>query len=249
MFLSKKLIIYGRKPVLETLESGAGIEKIFLAKNTTGDFAQKVRLYSAEKNIPLQYVPNAKLNSLTNNNHQGIIAYRSVIEYYNIEDILPGIYEKGELPFFLILDRISDVRNFGAIGRTAYGAGIHAIIIPHSGSALINADAVKTSAGALNSIPVCRSEDLLQTTSYLQSNGIRILAAESGSDRFAFQADLKQPIAIIMGSEDEGIQKGLLELSDEIISLPIIQGFDSYNVSVAAGMLLYEGFKQRMENK
>jgi 23S rRNA (guanosine2251-2'-O)-methyltransferase len=249
MPVKQKWLIYGRKPVLEALEEGSGLEKIFLSKTVKGEYAATIRDFCNKKSIPLQYVPNEKLKRFTPGNHQGIVALKAVISYYQLEDIVPHVYENGEDPLLLILDGITDVRNFGAIARSAWCAGVHAIVLPYKGSALVTADAVKTSAGALQHIPVCRYPELTDAILFLKQNGISIMAATGHSDHLIYKEQFTKPVAIVMGSEDQGIQNDILKIADAEISIPVPGEFDSYNVSVATGIILYEAVRQRLSDK
>lgn len=238
--------IFGLRPVIEAIESGKTIDKLFVQKGLQGDIFSQLRKLITEYDIPTSYVPVEKLNRLTGKNHQGIYAFLSPIEFDSIENVLPQIYEKGKTPFLLILDRVSDVRNFGAIARTAECVGIDAIVIPSKGSASVNADAIKTSTGALYNIPVCKEANLKKTVEYLQQSGIAMVAASEKSDKFLYDADFTGPIAIIMGSEEDGISDNLLKISDNIIKLPMAGQTASLNVSVACGAILYEAVRQRI---
>ena len=241
----KPVVIKGIHAVEEALTAGKTIEKIFIQQGNRGATISSLIKIARGKEIPVQNVPEKKLQQL-GAAHQGIAAVISPISFFKTEDIIAQAYELGELPLLLICDRITDVRNFGAIARTALAAGAHAIIIPQTETASINPEAVKSSAGALMKLPVCREKNLVQAIKQLKLNGIQILAAESTASKFIFEADLKIPSAIIFGSEGEGISKDLLKLADEIVKLPMGEKFDSYNVSVAAGMILYEAMKQRL---
>jgi len=196
--------------------------------------------------VPFQYVPREKLNKLTHQNHQGIIAIVSPISYASIDTILPGIFESGRSPFLLILDKVTDVRNLGSIARTAECAGVDAIIIPSKGSAMINADALKTSAGALNKIPVCRNPDLKEVIVFLKESGIQILGATETAESNHFTPDYSLPIALIMGSEEKGISAEYLKLCDQTVKIHMPGDIGSLNVGVAAGIILFEVVKQRM---
>ena len=240
-----KSSIYGIHAIIEAIRSGKEIEKLFLSKQAGGELFKELFALARESNIPTQFVPNEKLNRMTSKVHQGAIAYTSEITFYKIEQILPGIYEKGEVPLLLILDSITDVRNFGAIVRTAECAGVHAIIIPVKGAATINADAVKTSAGALHTVPICREKSINQTITYLKQSGVQIIAATEKVDKLYFNSDFVLPTAIIMGSEDEGIQSSILVLADNAVKIPLVGSIASLNVSVATGILLFEAVKQR----
>ena len=244
--LKKTAIIYGLNPVLDAIVSGREIEKIFILKTIHQDKLHEIRNAALDRNIPFQFVPKEKLNKLTNQNHQGIIAVTSPIEYTNIENILPGLYESGEIPLLLVLDKVTDVRNLGSIARSAECAGVHAIIIPAKGSALINADAVKTSAGALTKIPVCRVNSMLDTLEFLKNSGIRIFATSEKAVQPYFKSQFTLPCAIVMGSEDKGIADEFLEVCDEQIQIPMPGTTQSLNVSVAAGIILFEVVRQRI---
>jgi 23S rRNA (guanosine2251-2'-O)-methyltransferase len=198
------------------------------------------------KDYPLPFVPTEKLDRITAGNHQGVIAYVAPIEYADIETLIEGKLEKGEKPLVLVLDRITDVRNFGAIARTAECQGVDAILIPSKGSALVSADAVKTSAGALNRIPVCKTDDLKNTLFYLQQCGMRIVACTEKSKIPLYEVNLRGPVAIILGSEENGITSDLLNLSDIKARIPLRGEIASLNVGVAAGMILYEKTRQEL---
>jgi 23S rRNA (guanosine2251-2'-O)-methyltransferase len=245
----KQTLIYGKHPILEAFDSGNPIEKIFVQQNAHGDWLVKIRSLAEQSNIPLQTVPLPKLNRLTRNNHQGIVGILSHIQYYYVEDILPSIYERGEIPLFLLLDGITDVRNFGAIARTALGMGVHAIVIPKKGAASINADAIKTSAGALNKLPVCREKNLLSAVRYLQLNGITLVAADARGTQELAGCDLTVPTGIVIGSEDTGIEESIIRRVDEMVKIPISEKLESYNVSVSAGIILYETQRQRNKSQ
>lgn len=242
----KSTLIFGRHPVLEAIDAGKNLEKFFLQNGIEKDFQKKILQLSREKNIPLQFVPIEKLNRLTKGNHQGIVAFLSLIDSYKLEDVLPHIYDRGETPLFLLLDNITDVRNFGAIARTAEGAGVHALVIPEKGSAQINAEAIKASAGALNKINVCREKNLLNAINFLKLNGIQIIATDSTAEKMIFDCDFKIPTAIILGSEGTGILPEILRKVDVIAKIPMSGTMESFNVSVACGMILYEAMKQRV---
>ena len=243
--MKKDNFIYGMHPILEALHSEREIEKIVVSTSLRGQSVGELRSLCEKKQVPLQYVPNEWFNKMPRVNHQGIIGYLSVIEYQPVEQILPMIYDKGETPFLLILDRITDVRNFGAIARTAECAGIHAIIVPSRGHALINSDAVKTSAGALNTIPVCREDNLKDTITYLKNSGLLIVAATEKAKSDYTDVEMTGPVALIMGSEEDGISPAYLEMCDVKIRIPLYGEIASLNVSVATGVVLYEIIRQR----
>jgi len=238
-------LIYGRHPVVDAARSGAPIDKIFLQQGTRGELEKELRHLCRELDIPLQVAPKERLDKFTKGNHQGVLAFLSLITYHRIEDVLPGVYEQGEVPLLLMLDGVTDVRNFGAIARSAECCGVHAIIIPQKGSAQINADAMKASAGALSKIPVCREGSLVNVVNYLRSSGVRLLAADLEAKRPVFQTDLTVPVALVMGAEDEGISHAVARMMDERFIIPQKGSTDSFNVSVAAGIALYEVLRQR----
>ncbi len=243
-----KNYVYGIRSIIEAIRSGKEIDKLLLSKQAGGGLFKDLFALARENNIPTQFVPLEKLNKITFKNHQGAIAYISEISFYKIEHIVPALYEEGKTPLLLILDSITDVRNFGAIVRTSECAGVHAIIIPEKGSAPVNNDAVKTSAGALHSVPVCRVKSLNQTISYLKNSGIRIVVATEKVKNKYYESDFSLPTAIIMGSEDEGIQPGILLLADHTICIPLSGTIASLNVSVATGIVLFEAVKQRQNS-
>ncbi len=244
---SKTNEIFGIRACIEAIKSGKEIDKVLLKKGLQGELFHELFTLIKERAIPFQYVPIQKLNRITQKNHQGVIAFVSTIEYQNIENILPQLYEQAKVPLLLILDKITDVRNFGAIARTAECAGVNAIIIPIKGSALINSDAVKTSAGALLSIPVCRTENLKETIIFLKQSGIQVVAATEKTNEYYYDVDFKLPCAIVMGAEDKGISNDIIDLSDKTVKIPILGNIESLNVSVATAIIVYEAVKQRIE--
>ncbi len=243
----KEQMIFGVRALMEALDAGKEIEKVMLRSGTGSSeiFKELSRRIHLEK-IPFQYVPTEKLNSISRKNHQGVIAYISEIAYSEIDFILPSIFEKGETPLILMLDQVSDVRNFGAIARTAECAGVHAIVIPFKGGARITSEAVKTSAGALHFIPVCRQQDLGETLTYLKNSGLTVFAASEKAEKTLFEADLTVPAVIIMGAEDTGISSKLSLLVDTPLSIPLTGKISSLNVSVATGVLVFEAMRQRL---
>ncbi len=241
----RKDIIYGLRPVIEAVEAGKDIEKVFFKTGLKGDiFHSLVNLLNQQK-IPFQFVPVEKLNRISRINHQGVIALVSVITYLELEEVLTSLFEKGESPFILVLDNITDVRNFGAIARTAECAGVHAVLIPSKGAAMVGPDAIKTSAGALHTISVCRSANLSSSLEYMKNSGLRIIAATEKEGELFYNTDLTGPAALIMGSEDKGISGPLLSASDIMIKIPVFGNIGSLNVSAAASVLMYEFVRQR----
>ncbi|MBN1337876.1 MAG: 23S rRNA (guanosine(2251)-2'-O)-methyltransferase RlmB [Bacteroidales bacterium] len=239
--------IYGLNPVTEALRSGRQVEKILIRKGIQPSKSGPVMAIAKEFDIPVQFVPVEKLNSITRNNHQGIVAFFSGIIYQKTEELVISAFERGEIPIFLLLDRITDVRNFGSIARSAECAAVNGIIIPSRGSALITADAVKASSGALNHVPVAREPNLNSTVKYLKDSGIQLIAATEKADKPYDLADYTLPTAIIMGSEEDGISPELLSLSDTQVKIPVEGKTLSLNVSVAAGILIFEARRQRMQ--
>ena len=242
----KDNIIFGIRPLLEAIDAGKEVDKIMIQKGLRGELFQELMGRVRDMDIPVQMVPIDRLNRVTRKNHQGVIAYLSQINYFKIEQIMPGIYERGEMPFILVLDHLTDVRNFGAIARTAECSGVHAIVIPTKGSAAINEDAMKTSAGALNIIPVCRADKLENVIRFLKDSGLKVLAAsEKGTNNY-YQEDMNLPLALVMGAEDVGVSASILKSSDAFIGIPQVGKIGSLNVSVATGIILFEALRQRM---
>ncbi len=242
----KEDLIFGIRAVIEAIKSGKQIEKIVFKKGLQGELFNELYDISKNYNIPFQFVPIERINRISRKNHQGVIAYISPVSYHKIEDVVPQLYEDGKEPLLLILDGITDVRNFGAIVRTAECAGVNAVIIPDRNSVRITADAIKTSAGALLNVPVCRSTDIYKTIKFLQDFGIAVIGATEKADDFYFKANYKQPLAILMGGEDKGIKDSLLNITNENVKIPILGNIESLNVSVAASVIIYEVVRQRI---
>lgn len=238
-------MIFGIRAVIEAIQAGKEIDKVLIKKGLIGDLFKEMFDLLRIHQVPFQYVPIEKINRISRKNHQGVLAFVSPVALQRIEDIIPTLYEDGKTPLILVLDQVTDVRNFGAIVRSAECAGVHAIVIPDKGSARINADAVKTSAGALHLVPVCRTRSLKETVSFLKDSGLKMVAATEKSNEVYSNANLTGPIAIIMGSEDTGIDPRLLAMADQQVKIPILGQIESLNVSVAAGLLIYEVVRQR----
>ncbi|MDR0801668.1 23S rRNA (guanosine(2251)-2'-O)-methyltransferase RlmB [Fluviicola sp.] len=242
-------IIYGIRVVIEAIKNEIEINKILIQKGIDKDLFEELRTALTGKDYQLQYVPVEKLNKLTSNNHQGVVAFTSPVEYQNIEDLCDQWLSEGKEPCILVLDRITDVRNFGGIARTAACMGVNAILVPSKGSALVSADAIKTSAGALHTIPVCKTDLLKDSLFYLQQSGFQIVSCTEKSkisvENYAFFG----PTAIVMGSEENGISNDLLKMSDARLSIPMAGEIASLNVGVATGMILYERLKQMKATK
>lgn len=238
--------IFGIRAVIEAIQSGKTIDKIFLQKGLKGTLFQQLKELLEKEQIAISYVPTEKLNRLTKKNHQGVVANLSPIEYHHFEDLVLNTIESGNSPLFLVLDHLSDVRNFGAIIRTALCTGVSGIIIPKRGSVSVTADTVKTSAGAAFKVPICKVENLRDALFFLQSSGIKVIAATEKTDQLIYNISMTEPIAIIMGAEDVGIAPALLKTADEKAKLPMVGEIGSLNVSVACGVFLYEVLRQRI---
>ena len=239
-------LLIGRKPVLEALEQGASIEKLFLLRTASGEEISHIKQLARERNIPISQVPVEKLDGLTKAQHQGVIAWTSLLEYIDLQEAISFVVDKGETPLFLLLDGVTDVRNVGAIARSALCCGAQGLILPTSNAASLTEDAIKTSAGALRNIMLCRTPSVPQALDVLKLNGIQILGTYMKGSIPIYNADLKIPTTIVMGAEDTGISKDVIRRADQLISIPMAKAFDSLNVSVAAGMMLYEASKQRI---
>lgn len=237
--------IYGRHPVLDALKSGAAIDKVFLQDSIRGELEKELRLLCRERAIPMRMIPKDRLTQMVRGNHQGVVALQALVTYYRLEDVLPTIYERSEMPLILLLEGVTDVRNLGAIARTAEVCGAHAIVVGQKNTALINAEAMKASAGALATLPVCRERSLLGAIEYLQQSGIRVLASSLRAEKPLHELDISQPCAFLLGAEGRGISLALSRAADENFIIPQRGQTDSLNVSVAAGMMLYEAMRQR----
>jgi 23S rRNA (guanosine2251-2'-O)-methyltransferase len=242
---SKSGIIFGIHPVNEAIRSGKPIDKVLLKLGFKSETLPGLFPAMKDQNIPFQYVPLEKLNRLTGGNHQGIIALVSELEYTELDKLVPMLFDQGKLPVLVLLDSITDVRNLGALARSAECAGIDALIVPSKGSAQINADAIKTSAGALNNIPVCRVNSLEEAAKYLRDSGFQLVAATEKAEDFIYTADFNKPIALMLGAEDTGIDPKLLKLADVLVKIPMYGAIQSLNVSAAASVLFFEIVRQR----
>ncbi|HEU4901658.1 MAG TPA: 23S rRNA (guanosine(2251)-2'-O)-methyltransferase RlmB [Flavisolibacter sp.] len=239
----------GKKPVLDAIKTGKALERIYLQNNVGGKELTEIFHLASQNKIPVNKVPAAKLDGFNVPNHEGCVAMISRIQYQDLQEVISFVVEKGETPLFLILDGITDIRNIGGIARTALCTGVQALIIPDKGVGMLNEDAVLTSAGALEKLAVCRVGSLLKAVDELHLNGIRVLASEMTAPKPVFEIDFTEPAAIIMGSEEKGIYPALMKASDEKFQIPMANEFESLNVSVATGMILYEAMKQRLFNK
>lgn len=243
--MEKKEIIYGTRAVMEAIVSGRAIDKIAVQKGLNNDLIKELLNLAKSHDVPITFVPKEKLNHYSSRNHQGVICFFSAVSFASLENLIDQVFSEGREPFFIILDRLTDVRNFGAIVRTAECAGLDGIIVPDKGSAPITADAMKTSAGALNHLPVCREKDLKKTITLLKNSGIQIVACTEHATELLYDVPLKGPIALVMGSEEDGISEPLLQASDALVKIPINGKIESLNVSVAAGVAIYETLRQR----
>ena len=244
--MEKNEMIFGIRAVIEAVEAGKEIDKVLVKKELQGDLAKELFSVLKDAGVLIQKVPIKRWNRITQKNHQGVVAFISSVTYQSLENLIPGLYEEGKVPLLVVLDGITDVRNFGAIARTCECAGVHAIVIPQRGSVTVNADAVKTSAGALHTLPVCRVRNLHEALRFLQNSGIRLVAATEKADQSYTEVSYTDPTAIILGAEDTGISADSLRICDQMVKIPQFGTIGSLNVSVAAGVMIYEAIRQRM---
>lgn len=243
--ISKSDYIFGIRAVIEAIESGKSIDKVLVRKDLGGELAHELLAKIKEYGVLMQRVPQERLNRITMKNHQGVIAMISPVTYHKLENLLPSLYEEGKTPFIVLLDGLTDTRNFGAIGRTCDCAGVDGIVILERNSVSVTPDAVKTSAGGLFYVPVCRERDIVSAVKLLKESGVKVVAAsEKGACDYT-ELDMTVPVAIVMGSEDVGISQEVLRLCDEIATIPMLGNIGSLNVSVAAGVLIYDVVRQR----
>ena len=231
--------------MLDAVKNGKPIEKIYLQNNMGGKELSEIVNAATQNKIPVSKVPQAKLDGFNISAHEGVVALLSRIQYQDLQEVVSFVVERGEVPLFLILDGITDIRNIGGMARTAFCTGVNAIIIPDKGVGMLNEDAILTSAGALEKLPVCRVNSLMKAVDELHLNGIKVLASEMTANKNVFDVDFREPVAIIMGSEEKGVYPALMRVSDEKFKIPMTGEFESLNVSVATGMILYEAMKQR----
>lgn len=246
--MKQNKLIYGTHSLLEALEAGREIDKILIKRALKTEETQRITALARERIIPVQYVPIETLDRLSRQrNHQGVLAFQAEIEYTHLEQLIPMIYEEGRMPFFVVLDGVTDVRNFGAIARTAECTGADAIIIPDRGSVGVTADAIKTSAGALHRLPVCRVSSIPQTIRLLREHGIKVATASEKASTIYTDEHLSPPIAIVVGSEEQGPSEESIRQSDCLVRIPQRGAISSLNVSVAAGVVMYEVVRQSAE--
>jgi 23S rRNA (guanosine2251-2'-O)-methyltransferase len=243
--MNKEEYIYGTRAVIEAIKDGRPVDKILVKKGISNELVSQLLPLMKDHGIPFQFVPLEKINRISRKNHQGVLAFLSPIEFEDIEMLLPGLFESGADPLIVAVDKVTDVRNFGAIARSAECGGVHAIIIPRKGMARIGADAVKTSAGALNYIPVCKSANLASSIRFLKNSGIRIIAAYEKATKSYTDSKMDVPLCIILGSEDKGISPKILDMADEQVRIPLYGKIESLNVSVAAALIIFEAVRQR----
>jgi 23S rRNA (guanosine2251-2'-O)-methyltransferase len=244
--MKKSSLIIGRQPLIEAMMAGQAIDKILMQKNLNGESIGEIRKLARDNHIPIQVVPPEKLNALVRTNHQGVVGIGAIIQYFDLQQVIDEVVSQGHAPLFLMLDGITDVRNIGAISRTAICCGAQAMIIPDKGIGALNEEAMKSSAGALASIRVCRVGSLLKAVDLLHLNGIKVFTSQLKATRQLFYLSFREPCCVIMGSEDKGVQPYLVKAADEVFCIPMAGNFDSFNVSVAAGIILFEALKQRM---
>ena len=242
----KNTLIVGRKAIIEALQSGKQLERIYLQTTVHGPAIDDVRRLAEQYLVPINKVPIEKLDNFNVSNHEGCVAVISKIQYQDLQQVISFIVEQGQVPLFLILDGITDIRNIGAIARSAFCFGVNAIIIPDKGVGALNEDAILTSAGALEKIAICRVNSLMKAVDDLHMNGIKVFASEMTSTKKLYDLELKDPVAIVMGGEEHGVYPALMKICDEQFQIPMTGDFESLNVSVATGIILYEAMKQRV---
>src|SRR5688572_4256445 len=241
----KSTLVIGRQAVIEAMQTGKQLERIYLQSNVHGEVIEQIRSLAEKNLVPINKVPVEKLNSFNISNHEGCVAVISKIQYQDLQDIISLVVENGEVPLFLILDGVTDIRNIGAIARSAYCFGVNAIIIPDKGVGAMNEDAILTSAGALEKLAICRVSSLMKTVDELHLNGIKVFASEMTATKKLYELELKEPCAIVLGGEEHGVYPALMKICDEQFQIPMTGDFESLNVSVAGGIILYEVMKQR----
>ena len=246
--IDKSQVVFGIRAVIEAIESGKQVDKVLMKKDLGGELARELLSVTREYNVPVQRVPVERINKVTRKNHQGVIAFMAAVDYYHVDDIVPALYDEGINPLVVVLDGVTDVRNFGAIARTCECAGVNCIVIPERNSVSVNADAVKTSAGALNYLPVCRERNLVKSVQYLRDSGFKVMGASEKTDLNYTKADFTGPVAIVLGAEDTGISTDVLKLCDTLVASPEFGQINSLNVSVAGGIMIYEVVRQRLND-
>ncbi len=246
--IDKTQYIYGIHAVLEAIDAAKDIDKILLSKTLNPETAQEIIEKARVLRVPVQRVPVQKIDRITRRNHQGVLAMMAAVTYYRVDDLVPRLFDEGENPFVVVLDGVTDVRNFGAVARTCECAGVSAIVIPDHESVSVNADAVKTSAGALNYLPVCRERNLVSAVKFLRDSGFKIVGTSDKSQTSYTHADYTGPVAIVLGAEDKGISPEIMKLCDTQVLIPEFGHINSLNVSVAGGIMIYEVVRQRLND-
>lgn len=247
--IDKSQYIYGIHAVLEAIEAGKDIDKILLSKTLNDETAREISDKARQLRVPVQRVPVQKIDRITRRNHQGVLAMMAAVTYYQVENLVPQMFDEGENPFIVVLGGVTDVRNFGAVARTCECAGVSAIVIPDRESVSVNADAVKTSAGALNYLPVCRERNLVNAVKFLHDSGFKIVGTSDKNSSLYTQADYTGPVAIVLGAEDKGISPEMMKLCDTQVFIPEFGHINSLNVSVAGGIMIYEVVRQRLNDE
>lgn len=247
--IDKSQYIYGIHAVLEAIEAGKDIDKILLSKTLNDETAREISDKARQLRVPVQRVPVQKIDRITRRNHQGVLAMMAAVTYYQVENLVPQMFDEGENPFIVVLDGVTDVRNFGAVARTCECAGVSTIVIPDRESVSVNADAVKTSAGALNYLPVCRERNLVNAVKFLRDSGFKIVGTSDKNSSPYTQADYTGPVAIVLGAEDKGISPEMMKLCDTQVFIPEFGHINSLNVSVAGGIMIYEVVRQRLNDE
>ena len=243
----KSSLIAGSQAIIDAITAGKQLERIYVDNKILGKAFNDINLLAVKNSIPISKVPIEKLKSFNIDEHNGFIALISKVQYQQLQDVISYVVDKGEVPLFLILDGITDIRNIGGIARTAYCTGVQAIIIPDKGVGMLNEDAILTSAGALEKLSVCRVNSLMKAVDELHMNGIKVFASEMQASLNVFDVDFTEPVAIVMRSEEKGIFPALIKICDQKFKIPMVTDFESLNVSVATGMILYEAMKQRLQ--
>lgn len=243
----KSSLVIGREAVMEALRNNQQLDRIYLDTRAQGQDISEIKRLAMQNTVPVNYVPVAKLDGFNITGHEGVVAQIAKVQYQNLQDVISFVTESGEAPLFLVLDGITDIRNIGGIARTAYCTGVHAIIIPDKGVGALNEDAILTSAGALEKIAICRVNSLMKAVDELHLNGIKVYASDMKAEKNVADIDFTEPCAVVLGSEEKGIYPALMKICDESIKIPMKGDFESLNVSVATGIILYEAMKQRMQ--
>ena len=245
MAKGKSHLIFGKHPVTEALQAGKPFDKVFLQQGIRGPLEKEIRQLCKTFKVPLQVIPKERLDRLAGGNHQGVAGYAALVRYQQLEDVLPFLFEQDDLPLVLLIDGVTDVRNFGSIARSAECCGVGALVVPRKGSAQVNAEAVKSSAGALLRIPICRETSIAAAVELLQLSGVPVFASDLQADGPIMEMDFSGPVALVLGAEGEGVSEGVLRRVDKRFVIPQRGETDSFNVAVAAGIMLYEVLRQR----